>query len=508
VSRGALLPALVAILILAPACAPDQPAADRPPMSSPGQGATDGVDSALVPFYTQPLEWENCHDELHCTTVEVPLDYAAPDGETIELSVLRRPATGDDRIGSLLVNPGGPGASGVEYARRSVVNDDVAERFDIVGFDPRGVGQSSPVDCLDDAALDEFIAADGSPDDAEEITELQDQVAVFVAGCTDRSGEMLPHIGTAEVARDLDILRAVLGDDVLYYRGASYGTDFGAAYAELFPERVGRLVLDGAIDPSLTGEQFLLGQARGAERALTAFISSCVTEENCPLGESAAEARSTLINLLTVIDATPLPTDDDTRPLTQSLAVLGIVLPLYLSPDEGYPLLNLALERALAGDGSALQFLADQYLQRNPDGTFKGNMNEVNSGVNCVDRPWETDIEAIEAGIPAFEAASPVFGTYQGWSGLVCARWPVPPAAPAPVTAIGAAPILVIGTTGDLATPYEWAEALAAQLDSGILLTYEGSGHTAYRKGSECVDDAVDAYLIDGTIPEDGLRCT
>jgi TAP-like protein len=188
--------------------------------------------------------------------------------------------------------------------------------------------------------------------------------------------------------------------------------------------------------------------------------------------------------------------------------VLGIVLPLYLSPDEGYPLLNLALERALAGDGSALQFLADQYLQRNPDGTFKGNMNEVNSGVNCVDRPWETDIEAIEAGIPAFEAASPVFGTYQGWSGLVCARWPVPPAAPAPVTAIGAAPILVIGTTGDLATPYEWAEALAAQLDSGILLTYEGSGHTAYRKGSECVDDAVDAYLIDGTIPEDGLRCT
>jgi pimeloyl-ACP methyl ester carboxylesterase len=336
---------------------------------------------------------------------------------------------------------------------------------------------------------------------------LDEQASVFVAGCADRSDEMLPHVGTANVARDLDVLRAVLGDEVLYYRGASYGTDIGARYAELFPNRVGRLVLDGAVDPTLTGEEFLLGQATGAERALTAYLQSCATDADCPLGQSEAEARSTLTNLLDVIDETPLPTNDDARPLTQSLAVLGIVLPLYLSPDEGYLLLDLALERALAGDGSALLLLADQYLQRNRDGTFNGNMNEVNSAVNCVDRPWEEDVQVIEGGIPDFESASPVFGPYLGWSGLVCARWPIPPASTAPVTAASAAPILVVGTTGDLATPYEWAQSLADQLESGVLLTYEGGGHTAYRKGSKCIDDAVDAYLVEGTVPEVSLQC-
>jgi pimeloyl-ACP methyl ester carboxylesterase len=507
VSRGAV-PALVALLILTPACSQDQPAANPQPTSTPTASAVEGADPALVPFYTQRLDWERCHDRFECTSVEVPLDYAVPDGDRIELAVLRRRATGDDRIGSLLVNPGGPGASGVEYARRSVVNDAVAERFDIVGFDPRGVGASAPVDCLDDPALDDFHETDGSPDEQAEITELQEQAVAFVAGCTERSGQLLPHIGTAKVAQDVDILRAVLGDEVLYYRGASYGTDIGAAYAELFPERVGRLVLDGAIDPTLTGEQFLLGQARGAERALTAYLESCVAEQDCPLGESVPEARSTLTKLLAVIDQTPLPTEDGTRPLTQSLAVLGIVLPLYMSADEGYPLLSLALKRALAGDGMALQLFADQYLRRNPNGTYRGNLHEVGYGVNCVDRPWETDIDVIKAGVAEYEAVSPVFGPFLAWGGLVCADWPVPPGTPAPATAAEAAPILVVGTTGDFATPYEWAEALAAQLESGVLLTYEGSGHTAYRMGSECIDDAVDAYLVDGTVPEDGLRCT
>lgn len=501
------LPALLVVLVLTSACSPDQPEADPEPSPTPTQETTESIDPALARFYSQTPQWESCHDEAECTTVEVPLDYDAPDGDVIELAVLRRPATGDDRIGSLLVNPGGPGASGLDFALGGPVNDDVAERFDVVGFDPRGVGESEPIDCLDDAALDEFIEADGSPDDTAEVAVLQDQASGFIEGCIQRSGEMLPHIGTAEVARDLDIVRAAMGDDVLYYRGASYGTEYGAVYADLFPDRVGRLVLDGAVDPTLTGEQFALGQARGAERALTAYLQSCVAEEDCPLGESGAEARSTLTDLLAVIDATPLPTEAENRPLTQSLALLGIVLPLYLSPDEGYLLLDLALEQALAGDGTALLYLADQYLMRNPDGTFDGNLNEVNAAVNCVDRTWAADVEQVAAGIPQLEAASPLFGPYLGWSGLVCAQWPVPPVAPAPVTAAGAAPILVVGTTGDLATPYEWAEALAGQLESGVLLTYQGSGHTAYRKGSDCIDDAVDEYLIDGTVPEEGLRC-
>jgi pimeloyl-ACP methyl ester carboxylesterase len=506
VSHGAV-PALLAALTLVAACSADRPEAERESTSTPAPEATNGVDPALARFYSQQLAWETCHEDFQCTTMEVPLDYDAPDGEVIELAMLRQPAGGDDRIGSLLVNPGGPGASGTAYVRTGPVNDDVTERFDIVGFDPRGVGESAPIDCLDDAALDDFVETDGSPDDATEIVQLREQAASFVAGCADRSGEMLPHIGTADVARDLDVLRAVLGDEVLYYRGASYGTDIGAAYAELFPDRVGRLVLDGAVDPSLTGEQFLLGQARGAERALTAYFQTCVADEDCPLGESTAEARSTLTDLLAVIDATPLPTEDDNRPLTQALAVLGIVAPLYVRPDEGYPLLDLALERALAGDGTALLFLADQYLRRNPDGTFRGNLHEASSAVNCIDRSFVTDVDEIVAGVTAFEAASPTLGPYFAWGGLVCAHWPVPPADPAPVTAPGAAPILVVGTTGDMATPYEWAQSLAAQLESGVLVTYEGGSHTAYRKGSDCIDDAVDDYLIDGTVPEDGLRC-
>jgi pimeloyl-ACP methyl ester carboxylesterase len=503
VSHGAV-PALLAALTLVAACSADRPEAERESTSTPAPEATNGVDPALARFYSQQLAWETCHEDFQCTTVEVPLDYDAPDGEVIELAVLRRPADGDDRTGSLLVNPGGPGASGTEYARAGPVNDDVAERFDVVGFDPRGVGKSVPIDCLDDAELDDFLETDGSPDDPAEITQLQEQTAAFVSGCADRSGEMIPAVGTVNVARDLDILRAALGDEVLYYRGASYGTDIGAEYAELFPDRVGRLVLDGAIDPTLTGDEFALGQARGVERALTAYLESCTDDEDCPLGETESEARSTLTTLLDVIDATPLPTNDEARPLTQSLAVLGIVLPLYLSPDEGYLLLNLALERALAGDGSALLLLADQYLRRNADGTFDGNLNEANIAVNCVDRPWAQEIEAR---IPEFEMASPLLGAYLAWSGLVCTQWPVSAPDPARVTAAGAAPILVVGTTGDLATPYEWAEALAGQMESAVLITHEGSGHTAYRKGSDCIDDAVDDYLIDGTVPEDGLRC-
>jgi pimeloyl-ACP methyl ester carboxylesterase len=476
-------------------------------MPTPSPAETEDIDPALVTFYSQRLDWTVCGGEYECATVEVPFDYAVPDGEVIELAVLRRPATGDDRIGSLLVNPGGPGVSGTGYVPYAV-SDDVMERFDIVGFDPRGVGGSAPIDCLDDAALDDFFQTDGSPDDSAELTQLKEQASALVAGCTDRSGEMLQHVGTDDVARDLDILRAVLGDAVLYYHGTSYGTAIGAQYAEFFPARVGRLVLDGAVDPTLTGEEFLLGQARSVERALTAYLQACADDEDCRLGETEAEARSTLTTLLDLIDSTPLPTDDDARPLTQSLAVLGIVLPLYMSPDEGYTFLNVALDRALAGDGSALLSLADRYLQRNSDGTYAGNVNEANFAVHCVDRPWEKDVEAIAARIDQFEQASAVFGGYLGWSGLACAQWPVPTPPPAAVTAAGAAPILVVGTTGDLATPYEWAEALAGQLESGVLLTYEGSGHTAYRKGSDCIDDTVDAYLVDDTVPEDGRRCT
>jgi pimeloyl-ACP methyl ester carboxylesterase len=507
VTRRALS-ALAAVALLAAACSSDEPASGREPTSTPAPDATAGIDEALAPFYGQTLAWETCRDEFECATARVPLDYDAPDGEVIELALLRVPATGEDRIGSLLVNPGGPGGSGVEYAASTVVNDAVRERYDIVGFDPRGVGESTPIDCLSDADLDEFVAADGSPDDAAEVMLLQAQAAGLAGGCATRAAAMLPHLGTSDVARDLDVLRAALGDDQLNYLGKSYGTYIGALYAEQFPERVGRVVLDGAIDPALTGTELALGQAGGFEAALDSYLDFCLDGEECPLGRIGTEARSTLANLLDVIDATPLPTGDESRPLTQGLAVRGIALPLYLNPDEGYPVLSLALDDALAGDGAALLTLADLYLFRNPDGSYDGNMNEAIYAINCLDRPHQASIAEIEATVAEFEAASPIFGPFLAWDELTCVEWPVPTAPEsARVSASGAAPIIVVGTTGDPATPYEWAESLASQLESGVLVTYEGSVHTAYREGSACVDEAVDTFLLDGTAPDDDLRC-
>lgn len=507
--RGAGVAILAGVLLLS-ACTSDEPEAEQTttPTATTEPEPTEAGDP-LAPFYTQELAWEPC-DDFECATLAVPIDYDDPDAGTIDLAVLRSPANEADRLGSLLVNPGGPGASGVEFAQsQDVVSGDVRERYDIVGFDPRGVGASTPIDCVTDEELDELVAMDGAPSDDAEVAQLRMQFQEFAAGCEADAGELLPHIGTVNVARDMDVLRAVLGDESLNYLGKSYGTYIGAIYAEQFPERVGRLVLDGAVNPSLTGDEFALGQARGVETALTAYLEWCIESGECPLGASEREARDTLAGLLEVIDSEPLPTPDEDRPLTKSLATLGIILPLYVPPEQGYPILTDALRDAMSSNGDYLLFLADLYLDRNEDGSYNGNQNEVLYAVHCVDRPDITDPEEIEASLSEFEEASPIFGPFLAWGGLACGEWPVEAQdEPTPVTASGAAPILVIGTTGDLATPYEWAVALADQLESGFLLTHEGFGHLAYRTaGSECVDSVVDTYLLDGELPEEEPTC-
>ena len=501
--------ALVAAAVLAAACSSGSASvAEREDTSTPAPDATVGVETGLEQFYEQRVVWEPCDEDFQCTVLRVPLDYDRPEGEVIDIAVLRSPATGGDRLGSLVVNPGGPGGSGLDYARaaRAVVSGAVRDRYDVVGFDPRGVGESTPIDCLSDDELDDFVAADASPDDEAEIAELQAQSEALGAGCLERSGDLLPHVSTVDVARDLDVLRAVLGDEQFTYLGKSYGTSIGATYAELFPERVGRMVLDGAMDPALPREQVALGQADGFERALRAYLDECLADD-CPLGRTLGEAQVTLDNLLAVIDAQPLPAGDESRPLTQSLAVLGIGYPLYLRADVGYPALTEALTAALAGDGSPLLTLADLYLHRDEEG-YQGNLNEAFYAVSCLDRPDTFTVAEVQQAEDRFADVSPVFGPYLAWSGLPCTIWPVEAtAAPGPLTAEGAAPILVVGTTGDPATPYEWAVSLADQLASGVLLTYEGFVHTAYRKNNDCVDDAVDRYLIEGEPPEDGLVC-
>ncbi len=525
----------VAAVVAAAGCSAEpedrgsQPA-DVPDRSTPAADATVGIDPALAEFYTQELEWRDCGEGYQCTTATVPIDYAEPGGDTLELALLRAPATGDERLGSLLVNPGGPGASGVEYAQLagSVVTEQVRERYDIVGFDPRGVAESTPIDCVDDADLDDYLAADPTPDDDAEIAEMEESVQDLAAGCAARSGDLVPHVGTADVARDLDVLRAALGDEKLNYLGKSYGTFIGALYADQFPDRVGRLVLDGAIDPTLSGDDLGLGQARGFERALSTFLTWCFDQDNCALGSSEDDARATLAGLLQQADQEPLATDDENRPLTESLAFYGIILPLYLTADEGYEPLNEALDLALTeDDGTLLMTFADLYLERNSDGTYNGNANEVISVVNCMDHPESATAELARAGLAEFTEASQVFGPFLAWGGLGCSALAAglaeagvgggddptatPSATPSPhppVTAPGADPILVVGTTGDPATPYEWAQALAEQLSSGALLTYDSTVHTAYLAGSDCIDDAVDAYLLAGTVPDDGATCT
>lgn len=487
----------------------EQPDRQDPTDSTPATDATVGVDEDLVDFYTQQLDWSSC-GEFECATLDVPLDYEDPAGETIDLAVLRVRAEGDDPTGSLIVNPGGPGASGLDYARaaRAIVSDAVRQNYDIVGFDPRGVGSSAPVECLDDEQLDAYLDVDGTPDDEQEVTDLQESIETYVTGCQNISGEILPHVGTENVARDVDILRAALGDSSLTYLGASYGTYIGAKYAELFPDRAGRLVLDGAIDPTLTAEEYAKGQAAGFEQAVSEFIEWCVGEE-CSLGSDADSIHQALIDLLDEADEEPLATSEEDRPLTETLAFYGLILPFYQGA-QAYETALGALEQAIhEDDGDGLLTLADLYLQRNSDGTYANNSFDVFNAVTCLDHPESNTPDDVESAMPEFEEASPILGRSLAWGGLTCSSWPVESdTMPAPITAEGADPILVIGTTGDPATPYEWAQSLADQLSSGVLVTRKGTGHTGYRSGNTCVDEAVDAYLLTGNAPGDDLVCS
>jgi len=492
--------------------------APGPVTATAGEAAQD---PELARFYDQDPTWVPCGEVLQCTTVTVPVSWDDPAGEVLELAVSRVPAADqDERLGSLVVNPGGPGASGVEWVgvdAAAVASEEVRERYDVVGFDPRGVGSSEPVDCLDDQALDAYLAEDVDTTTAEGRAEAEERATQFAAGCEADAGALLGEVGTPSVVRDLDVLRAVLGDDRLTYLGKSYGTLIGAEYARLNPQRVGRLVLDGALDPASTAEEVAVGQARGLESSLRAFAAACTAGdvEDCPLargdgdgGEDAVDAAlAEVASLVAATAEAPLATGDPDRPLTRPLAATGVVAPLY--DDALWPLLADALAQAQDGDGSGLLELADLYAGRAPDGSYASNLLEAFTAVSCLDYPAASEDPAEQERVrEQLEEAAPTFAGLLVGEDATCDVWPEPPVrTPAPVEAAGAAPILVVGTTGDPATPYEWAQSLADQLESGRLLTYEGEGHTAYLRASECVDGAVDAYLLRGVLPGEGAAC-
>jgi len=468
---------------------------------------TDGVADDLLPFYGQALAWENCGAGLDCTEVTAPLDWENPADGEITLAVVRHQASGTAK-GSLLTNPGGPGASGYDLIHDNLtfaVGQDLIDNFDVIGFDPRGVGRSTAVKCYDAADMDEYLySIPSSPrGSAEWEAELLDAHKKFAEACDANSGGILPHITTINSARDMDLIRAVLGDKKLNYLGYSYGTFLGATYAELYPDRVGSLVLDGAIDPAVSGLEVGTTQALGFESALRAYMQSCLDSGDCPFSGTVDEAMTDLGALLASVDATPLKNGDG-RMLGADALMTGIIAALY--SEDSWSYLTQALDEALQGDPSTAFVLADFYNGRE-NGAYTDNSSEAFRAYNCMDYPVEDDPDAEAAQKAKIAEGAPTIAPY--WEGPdSCEVWPYPPTGTrGEIHATGAAPIVVVGTTNDPATPYEWSESLAGQLDEGVLITRVGEGHTGYNKGNTCVDSAVEAYLVEGTVPEDGLRC-
>jgi pimeloyl-ACP methyl ester carboxylesterase len=435
----------------------------------------------------------------------VPIDWETPDGAQFVLPLIRRPASKpESRIGSLLVNPGGPGGSGVAWARiaSTVLPSKILERLDIVGFDPRGVAASTPnIDCIED--LDSFVALDLAPEDDAEKQAIVDQSDAFVAGCEERSADILPFIGSDNVARDMDALREGLGDEKLTYAGFSYGTFIGATYAEMFPDKVRALVLDGALDPNLKGEEFVYGQAIGFESQLEAFLADCAANTACKF-YSNGDPGAAYDAIQASIEAMPMPAGNG-RVLGPGEFSYGVAGALYRN--TRWPALAEALAAAAMGDASKLIDLSDGYTGRSGSGKYSNTL-EVYYAVTSIDTVFTKDAATYDALVADLAVNAPRLGIYFPYTAFPSARWTVQAwRQPGPVVAEGAPPILVVGSTGDPATPHAWSVSLAEQLSSGVLLTREGDGHVAFLKGNDCIDRAIADYLVDLVVPQDKTVC-
>ena len=461
----------------------------------------------------QQLTWTNCADDLaaaaglECATLQVPIDPAKPSGPTTELALIRQPSTGSasERIGSLVINPGGPGGSGLEFltSAAAAFPAELTNAFDLVSFDPRGVAASSPVECLDDAAAEEQLAGDLSPDTAEELSKAVADQKQFLASCQANSAELLTHMSTADVAADLDQIRSALGDEKLTYLGFSYGTAIGAAYATLYPENSRALVLDGSVSPKSTSEEEALAQAQGFENTLANFVSACNADKGCALGPDAAATIAATRNELNKKPVQVL-TPSGTRTLGVDLFDIGLATALYDTSLWGTA--AEAIRDINSGGGQLIFSLVDRQLGRQPDGSFD-NSSAAQSMVSCADSTERPTAEQSQQAAERIQAAAPTFGQALGWATLSCLGWPMA-ANPLPeITGKGSPTVLVVGTLGDPATPYAWAEEMTAALESAVLLTYEGDGHTAFLRGGPCVDNAVVTYLVELTVPRVGTRC-
>ena len=476
-------------------------AVDRPVLPSvdpdvPGLVAGLAGDG-LTAYATQQLAWSDCGEATECATVLAPLDYANPSQRAVTLALRRLAATRSPKLGTLFINPGGPGASGMSLVTRFDTGG--LEQYDVVGWDPRGTGDSTPVRCFGDERADAYNSLDFSPDTDAERAAMIEATHDLGMSCWERSGVLLEHISTIETVRDLDLLRQLVGDEKLHFFGYSYGTQIGATYAELFAQSAGKLVLDAAVN--ITHDDDVI-QAMGFDLALGNFADWCATQ-GCALGDTKQEVLAGITRLFDRLDGSPLPAGG--RLLTQSLAVTGTAFLLY-GGKAAWPSLVAILDAGLRGKGTGLLRAADSLNDRDQQGHY-GTMFFAFPAISCLDtgedegvldadRQWQEDI-----------AKAPIFGRYFGPQ-YGCALWPVRPSRQLDITGADAGPLLVIGGTGDNATPYQQAVSMAEQLTSGVLVTYSGEGHGSYGGKSSCVDAIVVAYLVKGTVPADGVRCS
>lgn len=495
---------VLAGLLTLTACSPVFPRATPEPQDP--SVAADAPES-LKEFYTQQVDWSDCEKAMQCAKVKVPMDYANPQTQTIELAVVKLPATGK-KTGSVVVNPGGPGGSGYDMVAQSnsLFSKKLRGAYDMVGFDPRGVKRSAPVTCLTDAEQDQQRQTDYDLETDAGLAAYEAQSKADAAQCQQKTGPLLGFVDTISSAKDLDVLRAVLNSPKLDYLGYSYGTKLGANYAQLFPDKAGKLVLDGALDPTLTIQTLGLGQAKAFEAAILSWASNCVKGSNCPVRGTPEQAVQQIRDLNATYDATPQKTDDG-RLLTGAGFSSALSLAMYST--DLWPVLQARLDQAFKGDPNGMMELADYAADRDPNtGKYTSNTAFAFTAINCLDYQMNSDPAAMRADAQALQTASPTFGKYLGYSAASCKNWPYPSKAePKPITAEGTGPIVVIGTTRDPATPYVWSQALRQQLSSAVLVSWNGDGHTAYGRSNACVQNAVDDYFVDGKTPQDGLVC-